>query len=748
MNTPAPTTAGWTPLEDYVVKCRLGEGGMGEVYLVEHGPSGELRAAKVMRSRAGAEVKNIQLFRQEALALLKLGRHLFHVHLHELRVNGRDTVMVMEYIAPTSGCTTLQDWILRPQDCNNRVIGMWAVQFCVAMEHALACGLVAHRDIKPNNLLIDSGVFLKVADYGLALAADRHPSILQETPRALLQLQRLHSFDCRSTVGTPGYIAPELCTGGKASAQSDMFSFGVVLWQLATQSLESPWGVKFEGDVAAYHVQTIERAMAGSVQTVDSPYVDVIQRCLAPMPNARFNDFAQLREALKKCSKAAGLAPLDFMVAPGFRGSFEDYVSRGKAFLALGERNRAIRILDEAIRHQPQTPAALLARADALMQRGNATAALRDYETARELRPEADAPVLGVAWAALELDLTSQSQAGVDLVLARHPGNLEARLLQARLLSEQGDEDGAMSQIEQVLAKEPQNARALEFRAMVLWRSGNLIGAVDDLERSLNLDPLALAPRLRLAQLLTKDGAHEKAAALYDAARQLFARSPEVLNEVAQHMSECGHPQGAIDLFETIARLEPDSQSIMLVSIGNAQNRSGDVGAARRSFLKALEVEPTNPLAHRRLGDLDWEAGDLGAAAQRYSSACNCEPGNWEVHALAGATLLSMEEVEEAASHLRRSLDIFPEQPKTLYNLAVAMLMSEGEEGAVEALRAAVQLEPTYGRAWYLRAQLEVRLGRMGDAVASAQAARAHAGDLNDAERGGLDSLTAAHGLG
>ncbi|MES2939741.1 MAG: tetratricopeptide repeat protein [Pseudomonadota bacterium] len=742
-----PQAAGWKLLDDYVVRRRLGEGGMGEVYLVEHTPSGDLRAAKVMRSRADADAEDIQLFRQEARALLDLGRHYFHVHLHELRIHGRDTVIVMEYVAPTSGCTTIEDWIVRTQDYNDRIIGVWAVQFCVAMEHAQIHGLLAHRDVKPNNLLVNSGVFLKVADYGLALATSHYPGILQETPRALRQLQLLQSADGRSTVGTPGYIAPELCMGGKASAQSDMFSFGVVLWQLATRSLESPWGVRFEGNPMAYHAQTIQRALAASVLPVDSPFAEVIQRCLAPSPVTRYKDFAQMREALKQCIRAAGMVPMDFMVAPGFRGSFEDYVNRGQAYLALGECNRAIRILDQAVRYQPDSPAALLARAEALMERGKTTAALRDYVAAGQLDPQADAPVLGAASAALALNLVAQSRAGVDLVLARHPGNLEAGLLNARLLSEQGDEAGALVQIDQVLAKEPRNARGLEFRAMVLWRSGEIEEAIKHLKRSLDVDPLVLSPRLRLAQLLTEHGARDEAAALYNAARHLFAHSPEVLNEVAAHMAEYGHSHEAIDLFETLAQIAPESRSIMLVNIGNAQNRSGDIEAARQSFLQALGVQPQNALAHRRLGDLDTDANNLGIAAQHYANACRYDPDNAEVHALAGAAFLNIQDIKRAVTHLTRALDLFPGQPRTLYNLAVAKVMTGEEDSATQTLQLAVQLEPTYARAWYLKAHLEIQLDRMQKATAAAHAARTHSASLNEDERNNLESLIAAHRL-
>ena len=201
--------------DEYVVRLLLGQGGMGDVYLVEHSGSGDLRAAKVMRVRSSATGADLVGFRQEALSLLNVGTHLFVIRLFDVREQARDTVLVMEYVAPVSGCTTVQDYIARTQDYEDRTIGMWAVQFCVGMEHALGCGVAAHRDIKPGNLLIDSGVFLKIADFGLALAVSQHPGIVDDLPKRPSQLQRLQSANGHLTCGTPGYIAPELFTVAK-----------------------------------------------------------------------------------------------------------------------------------------------------------------------------------------------------------------------------------------------------------------------------------------------------------------------------------------------------------------------------------------------------------------------------------------------------------------------------------------------------------------------------------------------------
>lgn len=98
---------------EYMVRLQLGQGGMGEVYLVEHASSGELRAAKDMRACSGASAAELAGFRQEALVLLNVGAHPFFVQLLEVHEQARDTVLVMEYVAPSSVRTTVQDYITR-----------------------------------------------------------------------------------------------------------------------------------------------------------------------------------------------------------------------------------------------------------------------------------------------------------------------------------------------------------------------------------------------------------------------------------------------------------------------------------------------------------------------------------------------------------------------------------------------------------------------------------------------------------
>lgn len=737
-----PSAIGEILCDDFVVRLPLGKGGMGEVYLVEHAASGELRAAKVMQVRDDATPADLVGFRQEALSLLNVVTHPMIVKLFDVRERGTDIVLLMEYVAPASGCTTLQDFIVRKQDYNDRLLGSWTVEFCVGMEHALARGMAAHRDIKPANLLWGSGPWLKIADFGLARVVSRHPALIDAAPNTPWQLQWMKSADGRGTCGTPGYVAPELFVGAKASPQSDMFSFGVTLWQLAARSLASPYEVGVCHDASEYQQATFERAVDHQVRRIDSPFFGIIHRCLAPDPSQRYSDFPTLREALKSALKDAGIPAMDFIIGPGgLKGSFDDYVNRGRSYLVLGRYERALSILDQVVKHDPTSYPAQVARAEALVHRGRYLEAVRAYETAHDMEPEAIAPLTGKVVALLALDLPEKARTFLDQALARQPKNLEALLLLARIFGEGGDNDAALSVIESVIAMDPRDWRAHQYHGSALRRVGKLADAVRAFDKCLHINPLVLDARLHLASLLTGQKELAAAAKEYERAIQLFHDNPEELNSIAAHMAEHGHEKGAIKLFQDLAAITPESRSIMMVNIGNAQLRLGDISSAVAAYRKAAEIDPDNALAYFRLGNLESDAGNSGKAAEYFLRACELEPSDPRYHSSAGTAYLQEKDHSRATTHLRRSVEIFPEQPLTLYNLAVALLLGGKEEAALEELGKAVCIDERYARAWYLKAQVEAFLGRAAESAASAARAAANGADLSAQELEGARVL-------
>lgn len=675
--------------------------------------------------------------------MLNLGSHPFVVRLHELHERGRDTVLVLQYVAPENGCTSLEDYILRTNDYTDNTLGVWAVQFCVGMEYALSHGIDAHRDIKPSNLLVGASSFLKISDFGLVLAAAGHASSHRRPSADVLVLQQLQSADGRATCGTPGYIAPELAVGEKAGPHSDMFSFGVTLWQLAARSLRLPFEVNPSGDGQAYQEQVWREALARRVRRIDSPYFDIICRCLAPDPAHRYPNFAALREDIKAVAKRRGFGAIDFIVAPGFRGTVEDHVSRARAFAALGRRGRALKILNKAVEFQADSAAALIARGETLLELDDTVAALRDFQAANKLEPAADAPTIGMAKAMLHMDRVDAAEKHLSEVLSRHPRNTEARIQLASALSRRGRHDEAMSMLDAVLKEVPGHALAHEFRACTLWSRNDTTAALEALKRAIALDPMRVSAGLMFASLARQLGDSTAETSAYDRLLQFYRGEVEILNEVAIYMSEHGLARKALGIFDTVAELEPSAEgkAVTLVNKGNALLNLKNLEGARLHFEQAASQDLQSALAHRRLGDWHIEFGDPQRACGLYAKACKLDPDDAFSHRCAGTAYLRNGDFARAREHLSRSLELIPSQPHIRYNLAAALVQQGLEQEAVAQLARVVAEDPEYARGWYLKAQIEHRMQRALDAKKSVQHALRHPSALSALELEGVRQL-------
>lgn len=345
-----------------------------------------------------------------------------------------------------------------------------------------------------------------------------------------------------------------------------------------------------------------------------------------------------------------------------------------------------------------------------------------------------------MAFAWLELGKPAQARAALDRVIARHPANLEARLLLARVLGTEGNPQAALNGIEKVIAADPQDWRAHDYHGRVLWQLNKLPDAAKAFGACLRINPLALDARLALASVLTQQNEIVTAEAEYQYGVRLFQDNPEALNNIAAHMAEHGHAKKAIELFQALAEVVPNSRSMMMVNIGNAQLQLGDNRAAANSYQQAINADPANALGYSWLGDLENDRGRDDKAAEYFSRACELDAQNSIYHARAGTAYLQLKD-SRATAYLRRSVELFPEQPLMLYNLAVALVFDGEAKAAVEELAKAVRIDEGYARGWYLKAQIEVRLERMADAAASAARAAANGSSLSVREREGVRSL-------
>ncbi len=258
-------------LGPYEITAKIGEGGMGEVYRAHDPRLGRDVAIKLSKEQFS------QRFDREARAVAALN-HSNICTLHDLGPN----YLVMEYIQGTPVVSQTKPGPL-PLDQAIR----YAAQICDALDAAHRKG-ITHRDLKPANILVTkagSQSSIKLLDFGLAKVGPVVPLDEEVTGMAFT--------GTREILGTIYYMAPEQLEAKPADARSDIFSFGLVLYEMLTGKRA------FDGASPATVIAAIVERPAPSVSSMATPALDrLLQRCLAKDPDDRWQSARDLKAEL------------------------------------------------------------------------------------------------------------------------------------------------------------------------------------------------------------------------------------------------------------------------------------------------------------------------------------------------------------------------------------------------------------------------------------------------------------------
>jgi serine/threonine-protein kinase len=261
----------------------LGEGGMGRVYLAHQIDLGRPVVVKVMHDHIASDPKFCEGFQRETLLMARF-QHPYAVTLYDASLNDpQGPCIVMEYIRGI----TLDTLLHRNGRLTPSRVGRLLGQLCEALQAAHSAGII-HRDLKPTNLMVvdpDTPYEkIKVMDFGLA-------KLVQPSP-----LPKVSDTCTEFAVGTPGYISPEQVRGEEMDQRGDLYSVGVILYELLTGRI--PFAGRSSMDILLAHATeeppSFEQAGAGS--WVPPAIEAVVLGCLAKLPQDRPPSARELAE--------------------------------------------------------------------------------------------------------------------------------------------------------------------------------------------------------------------------------------------------------------------------------------------------------------------------------------------------------------------------------------------------------------------------------------------------------------------
>jgi len=276
-------------ISHYKILSRLGAGGMGEVYLAEDKKLSRKVALKLLHAEFTRDAGRVRRFEQEARAVSALN-HPNILTIFEIGESNEGRYIATEFI---DGQT------LRERMKGGRLAPSAALD--IAAQIAAAHGAeIVHRDIKPENVMLRRDGIVKVLDFGLAKLAEHRPTAVDSKASTVGEAHT----DPGTVLGTVGYMSPEQARGQETDHRADIFSFGVILYEMLSGRRA------FSGESAVEVMNAIlkeEPPEFGETNTKVSPQLEkIVRRCLEKQPERRFQSASDLGFALEAFSAPSG----------------------------------------------------------------------------------------------------------------------------------------------------------------------------------------------------------------------------------------------------------------------------------------------------------------------------------------------------------------------------------------------------------------------------------------------------------
>ncbi len=746
-----------TVVSHYRLLNPLGTGGMGVVYRAEDIVLGRTVALKFLSPPVIDDPKRAELFRDEARNASALN-HPNICTIYEVDEQDGELFIAMEFVEGRP----LSDF-LKENGMSVEMVLRYGRQIAGALEHAHERGIV-HRDLKPVNIVVSPKGDAKILDFGLA----------KRTTADALQHKE---GDCGATetsaglTGTLPYMAPEQMEGRAACAQSDIWSLGIILYEMTS-------GVRpFRGE-NLYRLCTaiLQEPMPPLPESVPSGLASVIQRCLEKDPAMRYQRAGELRASLEVLG-FAGAKESTGIIEPRKGPSLLRWVALGLVFVVLSVAGTGAVLRKGRAAHRGALAAGVSApgRLQVAVLPVNGAVKAEDIAfdeglvetlTSRltqltEAHPLAVIPssemrakkVTTVDAARAEFGVNlgllvhiqhsgGQARVNYSLVDARTHEQLRGGTITAAMDNPFTLQDQVSESVAQALEVElaPQEKRALEAHgtnepaAYDFYLQGrgylqnpdkleNVDNALVVFQRALDKDPKFAGSYAGLGEAYWRKFQLTHENQLVDNATKACREANLRDNELSEGHAclglvyqGTGKYADAVAEYQKAARTEPtmDAAAAGLARGYESLNRPDD---AEKAYKNAIALRPNYWAAYNGLGTFYLRHGRLDEASQMYTQVVALVPDSFVGYSNLGIARLQQGKYTDAIEPLQHSLKIRETGPATS-NLATAYFQLKQYGNAAQVFEEATALDPNNYELW----------GNLGDAYYWAPALRDQAG--------------------
>jgi len=715
----------------YRIEGLLGQGGMGRVYKAYDKDLDRTVALKVVRQGVMGEVDALKRFKQELVLASKIS-HKNILRIHDMGEVGDVKFITMAYVEGQDLHGILRD---NPKLPLERIL-KFAAQLAEALAAAHAEGVV-HRDLKPQNILVNKDDQIFVSDFGLAKSFEE----------GAIGMTRTGAF-----LGTPRYMSPEQVEGKPADQRSDLYAYGLILYEMVTGD------VPFTGETTlkVMYQRIQEKPKSPKLVNPSLPnwLVRIIMRCLEKDPPARYQsayeiladlqgskssssasrtvhieipEFAQRRWIWIPAAVAAVLAlafaipPVRHLILGGKGGSGVSGIpplSQGKfvailPFRVLGD-DQSLSYVAEGLNEA--LSAKLFQLKEVRLASDTAVAKVSDKDplekTARNLgvnlivqgkiQGTADkmAVIVNLVDPVEGKKVWTQQFTGVAKDLLTIEDQISSQLVTALNVKASSEEMARAAE----RPTDNVDAYDLYLRGRQALRGPDVVKSaqqsIEFFEQGIKKDPtFALAysglADASLTMYREKKDAFwaQKALSAAQHAEQLKDNIPEVHFSLGSVYLRTGKIPEAIAELKRGLQLAPNSDE-GYVRLGNAYMESGQKEEAISSYKKAIDVNPYYWGHHIVLGNAYWSLGANDKAVEEFKRVTELDPENVRGWDNLGNAYSRLAKYDESITAYQKSLQLDPTYWSAYSNLGNSYFLMKRYPDAVQAFEKAIELGP------------------------------------------------------